>query len=136
MGDGYVPSLNLQYTAWLKPHSGNGTLYNYSPVVQANQAQHSYNKLYMWNTEGVCWESTHGNAYACLEVAWDLYEWHQYTFISEVMDGQAGYEAFKDTSNQDSSYENLAIMRIYDEVDFTLVQPPNTTQLDLMVTRS
>jgi len=73
----------------------------------------------MWNGDSVCWESTHGNLYECLDVDFDLYEWHQYTFLTEVWEGKAEYEAYKDTSEIDSSYDNPSINRMYDEVDFT-----------------
>jgi len=57
--------------------------------------------------------------YECLDVDFDLYEWHQYTFITEVFEGKAEYEAYKDTNEEDTSSNNPSINRMYDEVDFT-----------------
>lgn len=76
--EGFVPSLSTIYTSWLKPHKGDGVLYNYSPVVQANQAQHQYNELYMAGGSSACWESTHGQLKHCLAVAFEMFEWRQY----------------------------------------------------------
>jgi len=117
--EGFVPSLSTAYTAWLKPHDGTGTLYQYTPVVQANQAQHNYNELRMAGGNSVCWESTHGQMKECLSVGFEMFEWNQYSFTMETWRGVTSYAASVNGAAVASSDNNQSIMRIFDEVDFT-----------------
>jgi len=96
--EGYNPGLNWAYKAWLKPQKDMYSLFEYTPVVQANEYQNDYNEVYMYdyytNTSAVCMESGTNNYYDCIDSdnALNQYEWALYAITQHVECGQYEFE--------------------------------------------
>lgn len=86
--EGFVPSLSIWYEAWLKPHASQGALFEYQPVVGANQVSNSYSGLYYMGNK-FCYESHAQATEQCLDVTnIALYEWNTYTLSRTTLLGK------------------------------------------------
>lgn len=113
----FVPSLSIFYQAWLKPHSTQGTLFEYSPVYQANQTTDLYSGLY-YEEDYVCYESHAQAEYQCLHATIEQFVWHRYVIARLVEEGVASFYIEIDGEAEDSEIKEPSILRIYEEVDF------------------
>lgn len=95
--EGYNPGLSWAYKAWLKPQDFMFSLFEYHPVVQANEYQNDYNEVYMKDYYGyvsLCMESGTNNYSDCISADGSLatYEWALYAITQHVECGQYEFE--------------------------------------------